>query len=355
MGARGGPIVELIEPVAGEVGFYRDFLPVRRLLRLRLHHLATFMPLGDEAWSALGSLLARHGMQVDYTVLIPDRVRAGYVDTTALLGHWLEVCQLQAADVEFFSGLVDRERLAGVPRCPTTSPTSSRGRPRRRRPTPPSISSGTRAPTPPRGSSISPSRAASITGVPRTSHPEAMSPASSCATRGGRWARCGWPARWSPTSRSMGRWGPERACVHLDGTVRIAARKEPPGRAGGRPGAGRAAAGVRRPLADRRRGPRGLLRRRRAVRLRHHGRQAPALRARPERARASGRLLRRTPLGRGRRAHARRARPADDLLRRRARRSTWTAAARRRWCTGGTCSTAPTRTGISRRPSPARS
>jgi hypothetical protein len=33
-------------------------------------------------------------------------VRAGYVDTTALLGHWLEVCQLQADDVEFFSGLV---------------------------------------------------------------------------------------------------------------------------------------------------------------------------------------------------------------------------------------------------------
>ena len=107
MAARGGPIVELIEPVAGEVDFYREYLPSDGSADLRLHHLATFMPLGDEAWSGLESLLARHGLQVDYTVLIPDRVRAGYVDTRALLGHWLEVCQLQADDVAFLSGLVN--------------------------------------------------------------------------------------------------------------------------------------------------------------------------------------------------------------------------------------------------------
>ena len=40
------------------------------------------------------------------TVLIPDRVRAGYVDTTAELGHWLEICQLQREDIDFFSALV---------------------------------------------------------------------------------------------------------------------------------------------------------------------------------------------------------------------------------------------------------
>jgi hypothetical protein len=39
-------------------------------------------------------------------VLIPNRVRAGYVDTTAELGHWLEICQLQPEDIEFFSALV---------------------------------------------------------------------------------------------------------------------------------------------------------------------------------------------------------------------------------------------------------
>ena len=41
-------------------------------------------------------------------MLIPDRVRAGYVDTTADLGHYLEVCQLQPADTEFFSSLVEQ-------------------------------------------------------------------------------------------------------------------------------------------------------------------------------------------------------------------------------------------------------
>jgi Glyoxalase/Bleomycin resistance protein/Dioxygenase superfamily len=106
MGARGGLIVELIEPVAGEVDFYRRFLPDEGSPALRLHHLATFVPVGEEVWRSLTELLAASGLKVDYTVLIPDRVRAGYVDTTAELGHFLEVCQLQEADIEFFSGLV---------------------------------------------------------------------------------------------------------------------------------------------------------------------------------------------------------------------------------------------------------
>jgi hypothetical protein len=105
MGARGGLIVELIEPVGGEVDFYRQALPADG--GLGFHHLASHMPLGDEAWDALGDVLAASGLRVDYTVLIPDRVRAGYVDTTAELGHYLEICQLQKADIEFFTGLVE--------------------------------------------------------------------------------------------------------------------------------------------------------------------------------------------------------------------------------------------------------
>jgi hypothetical protein len=108
MGARGGLIVELIEPVAGEVDFYRRFLPDEGSPALRLHHLATFVPVGEEVWSSLTELLAAAGLKVDYTVLIPERVRAGYVDTTAELGHFLEVCQLQEADIKFFSGLVEQ-------------------------------------------------------------------------------------------------------------------------------------------------------------------------------------------------------------------------------------------------------
>jgi hypothetical protein len=107
MGARGGLIVEVIEPVGGEVAFYRRHLPQDGSFGLSLHHLAALVPLGDYVWESIGDLLAESGHKVDYTVLIPDRVRAGYVDTTAELGHWLEICQLQAADIEFFSGLVE--------------------------------------------------------------------------------------------------------------------------------------------------------------------------------------------------------------------------------------------------------
>jgi hypothetical protein len=106
MGARGSVILELIEPVGGEVDFYRRFLPENGALGF--HHMATFIPVGDESWSAMGELLAAHGLRMDYTVLIPDRVRAGYVDTTAMLGHYLEICQLQPMDIELFSGLVEQ-------------------------------------------------------------------------------------------------------------------------------------------------------------------------------------------------------------------------------------------------------
>ena len=105
MGSRGGMIVELIEPVAGEVGFYTRLLPADGSFAVRLHHLATFIETGDQEWERMGALLADAGLRFDYTVLIPDRVRAGYVDMTAELGHYLEICQLQHDDIAFFSGL----------------------------------------------------------------------------------------------------------------------------------------------------------------------------------------------------------------------------------------------------------
>jgi hypothetical protein len=105
MGARRGPILELIEPIGGEVDFYRRFLPEDGSFGLRLHHVASYVPIGDDVWERLRAMLAEQGLGFDYTVLIPNRVRAGYVDTTAELGHYLEVCQLQKADIDFFSAL----------------------------------------------------------------------------------------------------------------------------------------------------------------------------------------------------------------------------------------------------------
>jgi Glyoxalase/Bleomycin resistance protein/Dioxygenase superfamily len=106
MGARGGLIIELIEPVSGDVEFYRRFLPPEGSPAVRLHHVATQVPVGDDEWERMRALLAQSGLRFDHTVLIPDRVRAGYVDTSAELGHLLEVCQLQPADIELFTGIV---------------------------------------------------------------------------------------------------------------------------------------------------------------------------------------------------------------------------------------------------------
>ena len=106
MGARGGLIVELIEPVGGEVDFYTELLPDSGEFAVRLHHIATHTATGEAEWERIEALLARAKLKVDYTVLIPGRVRAGYVDTRAELGHWLEICQLQPEDIEFFSALV---------------------------------------------------------------------------------------------------------------------------------------------------------------------------------------------------------------------------------------------------------
>jgi len=107
MGARGGMIVELIEPVAGEIEFYTRVLPPGGEFAIRLHHVATFTAPGEDEWEKITKLLAASNLRVDYTVLIPGRVRAGYVDTTSELGHWLEICQLQREDIDFFTKLVN--------------------------------------------------------------------------------------------------------------------------------------------------------------------------------------------------------------------------------------------------------
>jgi hypothetical protein len=107
MGARGGVIIELIEPVAGEIDFYTRVLPGDQDFSVRLHHIATHTAPGEDEWERIKTILGNSGLQVDYTVLIPNRVRAGYVDTSAELGHWLEICQLQREDIDFFTALID--------------------------------------------------------------------------------------------------------------------------------------------------------------------------------------------------------------------------------------------------------
>jgi Glyoxalase/Bleomycin resistance protein/Dioxygenase superfamily len=105
MSARGGLILEVIEPVGGAVGFYRDALPADGSFGLVLHHLAVLVDPGDEAWERTQGLITAAGLRSDVNIQIPDRARLAYVDTRAQLGHWLELCQLQTADTDFFEGL----------------------------------------------------------------------------------------------------------------------------------------------------------------------------------------------------------------------------------------------------------
>ena len=105
MAARGGLVVEVIEPVDGEVGFYRDALPDDGSFAIRLHHYAAFVPTGQAEWNRLSGMLDEAGLAFGHTLIIPGRVRAGYVDTRADLGHYLEICQLEQGDLDFFGGL----------------------------------------------------------------------------------------------------------------------------------------------------------------------------------------------------------------------------------------------------------
>ncbi len=63
MGARGGPIVEVIEPLSGAVDFYRRFLPSDGSFAVRFHHVAAFVPTGEEEWERLRGILAREGLR----------------------------------------------------------------------------------------------------------------------------------------------------------------------------------------------------------------------------------------------------------------------------------------------------
>src|SRR5436190_15463030 len=62
MGSRGGMILELIEPVGGEVDFYTRVLPPDGSFAVRFHQLASYVESGDDVWESIGSLLDASGL-----------------------------------------------------------------------------------------------------------------------------------------------------------------------------------------------------------------------------------------------------------------------------------------------------
>ena len=75
---------------------------------------------------------------------------------------------------------------------------------------------------------FAPSRRGSTTGAAPKGTTRRSSRASSCATRTGRWARCGSAARPSPHEPVEEPWAAARACVHVAGGVRLAPLGELP-------------------------------------------------------------------------------------------------------------------------------
>lgn len=102
---RGGYGIEVIEPVGGDVEFFREPLPTDGSFAIQFHHVATIVPAGEGAWAAVEQLLEREGLAFHSVVAVPGRARCGYVDTRATLGHSIEICQLGPEEIEFFRGL----------------------------------------------------------------------------------------------------------------------------------------------------------------------------------------------------------------------------------------------------------
>jgi hypothetical protein len=52
-------------------------------------------------------MLARTDLGFDFSVEIPGRIRAAYVDTSAELGHMIEICQFAEETAASYADLLD--------------------------------------------------------------------------------------------------------------------------------------------------------------------------------------------------------------------------------------------------------
>ncbi len=102
MGARGGMIIELSSRSPARSISTGASSPAMRRARLPSPRDAgparrRAVGRGREAPRRARAVIRVHDPD-------PDRARLAYVDTTAQLGHYLELCQLEKADTDFFRG-----------------------------------------------------------------------------------------------------------------------------------------------------------------------------------------------------------------------------------------------------------
>lgn len=98
----GATMVELIEPVVDEAGFYTDVLPSTGY-GIALHHLGYVLD-SDVDWHVLKEKVGQQRISFEITS-DPNVI---FVDTQAELGHQIELLQFSAATMESFVSHVPR-------------------------------------------------------------------------------------------------------------------------------------------------------------------------------------------------------------------------------------------------------
>jgi hypothetical protein len=83
----GATMIELIEPVAGAIGIYRDYLPSEGF-GTRFHHVGVRLH-SEEQWRAMLEEVESRRHRIMLEVRTPS-TRALYIDTREELGHYVE-------------------------------------------------------------------------------------------------------------------------------------------------------------------------------------------------------------------------------------------------------------------------
>ena len=84
-----GPIwLEIIQPIAGDVAIYRDWLPAAGGFAMRFHHTGVQIPSEDELKAKLAEAEASAFPVILSINVAGNKVR--YIDTAKALGHYIE-------------------------------------------------------------------------------------------------------------------------------------------------------------------------------------------------------------------------------------------------------------------------
>lgn len=98
----GETMVELIEPNGKGTSLYEEVLPAGAEFTIRHHHMGHLVT-DKEDWKRIHALIAEKGQAIAYEGGIDGVLKALYVDTRPVLGHFLEYIYCMPAGLEFLN------------------------------------------------------------------------------------------------------------------------------------------------------------------------------------------------------------------------------------------------------------